>query len=65
MRTAGSRPIGEVKQQRIIELLKGELPMPAIAERMGVNRAVVIGVNRRYRIREYVNRHTWRVHGNL
>jgi hypothetical protein len=52
--------------ETILALLKStDLPIAAIAERMGCSRSVVVAINRKYQIRDYRGRRsTWYTLGN-
>src|SRR5690348_4666184 len=48
---------GETEIQTILLLLRStDLPIAAIAERMGCNRSAIIGINRKYGVRDYRGR---------
>jgi len=52
--------------QTILALLKStDLPIAAIAERMGCSRSVVVSINRKYQVRDYRGRRsTWHTVGS-
>lgn len=51
MRTSGARAISPEREARIVELLKGDMTLAVIAERLGVSVPAVAKVNRKFGIR--------------
>lgn len=52
-------PISEAATEKIARLLREtDLTASAIGERFGVSKAVVLGINKRFQIRDYDGKHS-------